>query len=58
MTMLGFFSSGLQVSGYANERSRSCDKGQTVTDYFLFILHLVLGVVSALTTYFVEKIEL
>ena len=43
---VGFLVLRLQGSGYADERSRSCQNGQTVTDYFLFVLHLVLGLLA------------
>src|SRR5271165_257987 len=36
---IGFLFLRLQWSACADERSRSCQNGQTVTEYFLFVLH-------------------
>jgi hypothetical protein len=48
---VGFLVLGLQGSACSDERGRGCQQGQTVTDYFGSIFHLVLGLLVGVSIF-------
>ncbi len=52
---IGFLFLRLEWPDRADKRSRGCQQGETVTDYFWFIFHWFLGVVCARRRLFCER---